>query len=51
MPPGPPPPSRRLQRLRQGAAIGLFALCLVPLPAWAQDGDAAVGQTTDDNDF
>jgi LPS-assembly protein len=51
MPPGPPPPSRRLQRLRQGAAIGLSALCLVPLSAWAQDGDAAIGQTTDDNDF
>jgi len=40
MPPGLLPPSRRLQRLRQGAVIGLAALCLAPLPAWAQDGAA-----------
>jgi len=51
MPPGPPPPSRRLQRLRQGAAIGISALCLAPLPAWAQDGDAPQAATTDDGDF
>jgi LPS-assembly protein len=50
MPPGSPHPSQRLQRLRQGAVIGLSALCLVPLPAWAQDGDAAA-VITDDNDF
>src|SRR5688500_8213262 len=50
MPPGPLPPSQRLQRLRRGAVIGLSALCLVPLPASAQDGDAATA-ITDDNDF
>src|SRR5688500_3291778 len=50
MPPGPLPPSQRLQRLRQGAVIGLSAMCLLPLPVWAQDGDAATA-ISDDNDF
>ena len=40
MPPGSLPPSQRLQRLRQGAVIGFSALCLAPLPVWAQDGSA-----------
>ena len=47
--------SRRLRRLQCGAVIGLSVLCLVPLPASAQDGQAPGVQgaegTQDDSDF
>ena len=33
-------PSKRLPRLAEGAAASQLALCLVPLPSWAQDGQA-----------
>ena len=51
MPPGPKTPSRRLQRLGQGAAIGLSLLAWAPV-ASAQDQEAPEAPATvDNNDF
>src|SRR5690606_30398002 len=51
MPPGPKTPSRRLQRLGQGAAIGLSLLAWAPA-ASAQNQEAPeASATVDNNDF
>src|SRR5690606_14030344 len=49
MPPGSKTPSRRLQRLGQGAAIGLSLLALAPA-ALAQETDSPEARATVDND-
>src|SRR5436190_17942450 len=54
MPPGSPSephsPSPRLRPLCWGAAVSLLALCLAPLPAWAQEGQAPGVAGADDPD-